>query len=74
MNKERRNKILMIIAEIEKAKTGLENILSEEEMYFDNMPENLQGSARGEESEEAIDYIGEAITSLDSAIEQLEEI
>ena len=43
-------------------------------MYFDNMPENLQGSIRGEESENAIDALNEAIENLDSVIDSLNEI
>lgn len=38
------------------------------------MPENLQCSIRGEESEESIDYMNDAIDALDNAVEQLEEI
>lgn len=74
MNKERRNKILKVIADIGQIKEKLQEILNEEEMVFDNMPENLQCSMRGEESEESIEYMNEAVDSLDNAIEQLEEI
>ena len=74
MNKERRMKISKIIQEIDNIKSRLQNILNEEESVFENMPENLQGSMRGEESEEAIDYMDEAIESLGNAIDQLEEI
>ena len=74
MNKERRKKISIIIKEIEQVKDRLQEVLSEEESVFDNMPENLQCSMRGEESEESIDYMNEAIDALDNALEQLEEI
>ena len=74
MNKERRNKIAKIIKELESAADKLRTVLSEEETVFENMPENLQCSMRGEESEECIDYMNEAIDSLESAIEQLGEI
>ena len=74
MNKERRNKISKIIEGIEKIKSDLQDVLSEEENVFDNMPENLQCSMRGEESEESIDYMNEAVDALDNAIEQLEGI
>lgn len=74
MNKERRTKISNIIKEIENIKDKLQDVLNEEESVFDNMPENLQCSMRGEESEESIDYMNEAVDALDSAIEQLEEI
>ena len=74
MNKDRRTKIKNIIKEIENVKEKLQEVLNEEESVFDNMPENLQCSIRGEESEESIDYMDEAIDALDNAIEQLEEI
>lgn len=74
MNKERRSKITKIINQIEEAKSFLESVLADEESAFENMPENLQSSMRGEESEEAIDYMEEAIEALGSAVEQLESI
>jgi flagellar biosynthesis chaperone FliJ len=74
MNKDRRNKLSNIIIEIEQVKGKLQEILNEEEMVFDNMPENLQCSMRGEESEESIEHMNEAVDALDNAIEQLEEI
>lgn len=45
----------------------LEDIKWEEEDYFDNMPENLQGSMRGCESEEAIDNMDQALDALNEA-------
>lgn len=74
MNKQRRMEIKNIIAELENIKTKLDNVFSEEQYAFDNMPENLQYSMRGEESQEAIDYMSEAISNIEEAIEQLEDI
>ena len=74
MNKQRRKSIKDNISILENIKSRLENILSDEECYFDNMPENLQGSLRGEESEEAIDLLAEAIDNLSECINNLEEI
>lgn len=74
MNKDRRKRISDIIKEIENVKDKLQDVLNEEESIFDNMPENLQCSMRGEESEESIDYMNEAIDALDNAVEQLKEI
>ena len=73
MNKKRRKMISDIIIELESIKVKLNNVLSEEEMVFDNMPENLQGSMRGEESEEAIDMMSEADSALDDALGSLQE-
>ena len=45
--------------------TEVSVIQSEEEDAFDSMPENLQGSMRGINSEEAIDYLSEAHDIID---------
>lgn len=74
MNKKRRKLISDNISLLENIKSNLEDILSDEEFCFDNMPENLQGSIRGEESEEAIDLLSEAIDDLDNIINSLIEI
>ena len=49
-------------------KSQLEDVLSEEEDSYDNIPENLQGSFRAEMSQEAIDYMEEAVDALGQAI------
>lgn len=74
MNKTRRNDIYNVITRIEMAKNALQALLDEEQDSFDNMPENLQGSMRGMESEESIDTMSEAIESLEEAIETLNMI
>lgn len=74
MNKQRRKSISENINLLENIKSNIEDILSDEECYFDNMPENLQGSLRGEESQEAIDLLNEAIDNLNSCIDNLNEI
>ena len=56
-------------AEGENIKGRLESICSDEEDYFDNMPENLQGSINGMNSEEAIEKMNEAIGCMDDAID-----
>ena len=43
-------------------------IQTEEEMAFDNMPENLQGSMRGCSSEEAIECLGNAAEYIEEII------
>lgn len=80
MNKNRRKELMEWVrkaeewaAHGEELKDELENICSEESDYFDNMPENLQGSMRGMDSEEAIDKMNEAIDSMGNAIEAAEE-
>ena len=74
MNKQRRKEIQNAIKLLDGVKEQLENILSDESDYFDNMPENLQGSSRGEESENAIDVMQDVIDELDNCISNLTEI
>ena len=76
MNKARRKMIQKVIDILEmgdgvdQALAILEDVLYAEEDAYDNIPENLQGSWRAEESEEAIDALNDAIdllTDLQSA-------
>jgi len=74
MNKQRREKIKECRSMIEDVRDMLDDIQSDEQMAFDNLPENLQYSLRGEEMEEAIDYIGNAVDYLDNAVDELDGI
>lgn len=83
MNKSRRKRIASVIGTLENitgydlvepAKSEIEDILWEEQDAYDNMPENLQYSMRGEESSDAIDSLQEAVDALDEAIDILNEI
>ena len=74
MNKSRRQRIRDVRREIESCKENLQKILDEEQDYFDNMPENLQGSMRGSDSENAIDVLESCIEDLENIINELMEI
>lgn len=74
MNKQRKQKIRDVRKEIENCKDNLQKILDEEQDYFDNMPENLQGSMRGSDSEDAIDTMENCIEDLENIINELMEI
>ena len=81
MNKVRRGQLAVLstklsriesiedTAILEECISILEDIKWDEEDYFDNMPENLQGSMRGCESEDAIDNMDQALDALNEAIE-----
>lgn len=80
MNKNRRKELMEWVSKAETwaaqgegLKNELESICSDEQDYFDNMPENLQGSQRGMDAEEAIDAMNEAIDCMGNAIEAAEE-
>ena len=73
MNKARRKELSNVINGLSSTKEKdelyswiniLENIKSDEEDYYDNIPENLQYSQRAEDSEAAIDSLEEALDLL----------
>lgn len=74
MNKIRRTKIKEQIKAMEIIKFSIEDILSEEQDAFDNMPESLQYSDRGETSQDAIDAMENVLSSLEDILEELEAI
>lgn len=74
MNKVRRANIKETVDLIERVKSMLEDILDEEQDYYDNIPENLQTSQRAEDSEDAISNLEDAISNLEEAINNLEEV
>jgi hypothetical protein len=74
MNNKRRQQLRKLIEKMEVLKDELEVIASDEQEYFDTMPENLQGSTNGMNSEEAIDKMADAIVCVEEAIEAIEEI
>ena len=74
MNKQRRQRIREVRKEIETCKENLQKILDEEQDYFDNIPENLQSSMRGSDSEDAIDTMESCIEDLENIINELTDI
>lgn len=74
MNNERRKQLRELIKKVEILKGELERIESDEEFAYDNMPENLQSTLNGTNSEEAIEKMNEAIEYIDDAIGCIEEI
>lgn len=80
MNKDRRKQLMEWVKKADawitrgdELKSELESICSDEQDYFDNMPENLQGSIRGMDAEDAIDAMNEAIECMGNAIDAAEE-
>lgn len=68
MNKERRNKISIIIRDMEHLKNNLQTVLTEEENAYEQIPENLQNSMRATDSEDAIESMTNAVSLFDEAI------
>ena len=73
MNKTRRKAIAEVRDILESANSNLEVIRDEEQESFDNLPEGIQVSERGEKMSECIEYLEEAIENLGEAIDNLDE-
>ena len=74
MNKKRRKEIENLRESISETKAKLQDLLDEEQQAFDNMPESIQESERGEEMQVFFVYMEAAIDSLEEATESLTEI
>lgn len=73
MNAQRRKEIQKAIALIENAKEILEYVAEEEGNAFDNLPESIQYSERGERMEEIKDNIEDVCSELEDQIENLQD-
>jgi hypothetical protein len=90
MNKQRRKEIYKLITKLQKVsamqsdeeknrelediKDDVNLIMLEEEIYMDNIPENLQGGRRYSDAEDACDNLYSAIDSLEDAIGDVESM
>ena len=72
MNNYRRKDIANIIQQLEELKEQITNVMSEEQEYLDNIPENLQMSEKAENSQNAISELENAECSIDEAISSLQ--
>ena len=77
MNKFRRKTLQKIYDQLSDLREEIEAVKEEEDESRENMPENLQGSERYEQSEtassnmdEAMEYISSACDSLESVLEE----
>ena len=82
MNKLRKKTITSISRQIGQCRNAedveecialLEDVLQEEQDYYDNIPENLQSGMRAMDSEEAIEHMEEALELLQTAADPDEE-
>ena len=68
MNKARRNTIEIVAVSIENAISELEMCRDEEQNYYDNMPDSLMYSSKGEAADDCISNLDYAISSLEDAL------
>ena len=72
MNKARRKEISRAIELMDQVYEILESVVDEEQEAFDNLPESIQGSERGETMEQYIATLEEVLENLST--DELQEI
>ncbi len=73
MNDQRRKEIEAVLNELADLRSRLEAIQEEEQGAFDNMPEGLQVSVRGQASEAAVSALDDALSAFDDIESSLNE-
>lgn len=74
MNAKQKKEVQEWITTLEVIKTKAGDMMTDEECKFDNMPEGLQESEKGDAIQEAIDHLDTTINSLEEALDELNEI
>ncbi len=74
MNKSRRERLESIIEKLENQNDELCQLYEEEQEAYDNMPESLQDSERGQEIQEFASGLEMEQGSLENVIQNLQEI
>jgi hypothetical protein len=72
MNQDRRDRAAAIRAKLEEISAELNALHDEERDAFDNTPESLQQSEKGQASIAAADLFEESASNVDSAVSDLE--
>jgi len=74
MNAGQRKRICQIKDDLEELQAEIEAIKEEEEVKFDNLPDNFQGGEQGEKMQECINTLEEVADYVGSAVISMEEI
>lgn len=74
MNKDRRQRLRFCIDRLTELAVGIEAICSEEEEAYQNMPEGLQNSDRGQKMEFNVDTLQEIVSTIQEVGSLLEEV
>lgn len=74
MNKQRRKELDKVQDLIIDAQNALEELKDEEQECYDNLPEGIQDSERGDAMQEAIEYLEAAYDNLQDAIDNISEV
>ncbi len=73
MNAQRRKEIQTVLNELADLRSRVETLQNDEQEAFDNMPESLQQSDRGQASEGAASSLENALTAFDEIESSLNE-
>jgi hypothetical protein len=73
MNKQRRAEIQKLIDRAEELNQDILSIQEEEQEYYDNMPEGIQASEKGELAETAASLLEQAADATSEISQYLEE-
>lgn len=71
MNNTRRKSLRELIERTEGIKLEIEELRTEEEEYYNNMPESFQDGEKGDRAQTVIEYLDEAMTAAGDMIENL---
>ena len=71
MNNTRRKSLRELIEKTEGIKQEIEEIRTEEEEYYNNMPSSVQDGEKGDRAQTVIEYLDEAMTAAGDVIENL---
>lgn len=71
MNNTRRKSLRELIEKTEGIKQEIEEIKTEEEEYYNNMPSSVQAGEKGDRAQTVIEYLDEAMTAAGDVIENL---
>lgn len=71
MNNTRRKSLRELIEKMEGIKQEIEEIKTEEEEYYNNMPSSVQDGEKGDRAQTVIEYLDEAMTAAGDVIENL---
>ena len=71
MNNTRRKSLRELIERTEGIKLEIEELRTEEEEYYNNMPEACQDGEKGDRAQTVIEYLDEAMTAAGDMIENL---
>ena len=73
MNKQQRKRLNELIEHVEGIVTELDEMAQEEQEKYDNMPEGLQESERGEALQDAADNLQQAHDDLENWCDEIRD-